>query len=141
MAPLSGSKTHANLKAAFAEEAMANRRLLHFARRADTEGEPDTATLFREIAEAETGHAFGHLDFLREVGDPCTDLPIGDTGRNLRSALAGERHKLMDMYAAFAEVAREEGLDQIAEWFETLQRAEREHAGRLERAIESRGAS
>ena len=87
---LNGSKTHDNLKTAFAGESQANRRYLYFARRADIEGYPDVGGLFRDTSEAETGHAFGHLDFLKEVGDPCTGVAIGDTEKNLKSAVEGE---------------------------------------------------
>ena len=76
---LKGSKSHENLKNAFAGESQANRRYLYFARRADIEGYPDVGGLFRDTSEAETGHAFGHLDFLKEVGDPVTGVPIGNT--------------------------------------------------------------
>jgi rubrerythrin len=69
---LAGTKSHQNLKEAFAGEAQANRRYLYFARIADIEGYPDIGGLFRDTSEAETGHAFGHLDFLKEVGDPYT---------------------------------------------------------------------
>src|SRR5207253_2903908 len=72
MPALDGTKTHTNLKEAFAGESQANRRYLYFARRADIEGYPDVAGLFRDVAEGETGHAFGHFDFLAEVGDPVT---------------------------------------------------------------------
>src|SRR2546422_9958407 len=82
---LTGSKTHDNLKHAFAGESQANRRYLYFARRADIEGYPDVGGLFRDTSEAETGHAFGHLDFLKEVGDPVTGVPIGNTDANLKS--------------------------------------------------------
>ena len=74
---LKGSKTEANLKEAFAGESQANRRYLYFAQKADVEGYPDVAALFRSVAEGETGHAFGHFDFLREVGDPVTGVPVG----------------------------------------------------------------
>ena len=60
--PLKGTKTHGNLKDAFAGESQANRRYLYFARRADIEGYPDIGGLFRDTSEAETGHAFGHLE-------------------------------------------------------------------------------
>ncbi len=69
---LKGSKSHDNLKDVFAGESQANRRYLYFARVADIEGYPDVAGLFKDTADAETGHAFGHLDFLKEVGDPVT---------------------------------------------------------------------
>ena len=76
MPALKGSKTEANLKEAFAGESQANRRYLYFAQKADVEGYPDVAALFRSVAEGETGHAFGHFDFLREVGDPVTGVPV-----------------------------------------------------------------
>ncbi len=80
---LKGSKSLENLKSAFAGESQANRRYLYFARVADIEGYPDVGGLFRDTSEAETGHAFGHLDFLNVVGDPCTGTPIGSTEKNL----------------------------------------------------------
>jgi len=79
MAELKGTKTHQNLKDAFAGESQANRRYLYFAKQADIEGYPDVGGLFRDTAEAETGHAHGHLDYLKRVGDPATDKPIGNT--------------------------------------------------------------
>jgi rubrerythrin len=136
---LKGSKTHGNLKAAFAGESQANRRYLYFARRADIEGYPDIGGLFRDTSEAETGHAFGHLDFLKEVGDPCTDVPIGDTQKNLKSAVEGETYEYTEMYPGFAKTAREEGFEEVAEWFETLARAEKSHAGRFSKGLETLG--
>ena len=120
MANLKGSRTHQNLKDAFAGESQANRRYLYFANKADIEGFPDVATLFRSTAEGETGHAHGHLDYLAAVGDPATDLPMGSTENNLKSAVAGETHEYTDMYPGMAKAAREEGFDEIADWFETL---------------------
>ena len=76
---LKGTQTHANLKEAFAGESQANRRYLYFAKVADVEGHPDIAGLFRDTAEGETGHAHGHLDYLKQVGDPATGEPIGNT--------------------------------------------------------------
>ncbi len=131
-----GSKTHENLKAAFAGESQANRRYLYFARRADIEGYPEIGGLFRDTSEAETGHAFGHLDFLREAGDPATGMPIGETDKNLKSAVEGETYEYTQMYPGFAKTAREEGFDEIAEWFETLARAEKSHAGRFQKGLE-----
>src|SRR3984893_19541790 len=98
MAALKGSKTEKNLKHAFAGESQANRRYLYFARQADVEGQPDIAGLFRDTAEGETGHAHGHLDYLRKVGDPATDQPIGDSVSNLKSAVHGETYEYTDMY-------------------------------------------
>ncbi len=137
MPKLAGSQTHENLKAAFANEAMANRRYLYFARQADVEGNPDIAGLFRDTAEGETGHAMGHLDFLKEVGDPVNDHPIGDTVDNLKSAIATELSEFQGTYDEFARIAHEEGFTEIAEWFETLARAERSHANRFQRALDS----
>ena len=136
MAHLKDSKTHQNLKDAFAGESQANRRYLYFARRADIEGYPDIGGLFRDTSEAETGHAFGHLDFLKEVGDPCTNVPIGDTEKNLKSAVEGETYEYTQMYPGFAKTARTEGFEEVAEWFETLARAEKSHAGRFAKGLE-----
>jgi rubrerythrin len=137
MKPIKGTRTHENLKAAFAGESQANRRYLYFAKVADVEGYPEVAMNFRETAEGETGHAHGHLDFLRSAGDPATSLPIGDTTANLNSAIAGETHEYTDMYPGMAKTAREEGFAEIADWFETLAKAERSHAGRFQKMLES----
>jgi rubrerythrin len=137
--PLKGSKSFEHLKEAFAGESQANRRYLYFARQADVEGYPDVAGLFRDTAEGETGHAHGHLDFLKEVGDPVTGLPIGVTSQNLKSAVEGETYEYTQMYPSFARTAREEGFEELAEWFETLARAEKSHAGRFSKGLESLG--
>ena len=136
---LNDSKTFQNLKDAFAGESMANRRYLYFARQADVEGQPDIAGLFRDTAEGETGHAHGHLDYLRKVGDPATGLPIGETKLNLRAAIHGETHEYTDMYPGMAKTAREEGFAEIADWFETLARAEKSHAGRFQKGLDTLG--
>src|SRR5258707_12505756 len=105
MPDLEGTKTHDNLKEAFASESQANRRYLYFAHKADIEGYPDVAALFRSVAEGETGHAFGHFDFLADAGDPVTGEPVGATEDNLKSAIAGETHRYTAMYPAFARLA------------------------------------
>ena len=130
------SKTVANLKAAFAGESQANRRYLWMAKVADIEGYPEIAGNFRETAEGETGHAHGHLDYLKSVGDPATGLPIGDTADNLAAAVAGETHEYTDMYPGFAQTARAEGYDEVADWFETLAKAEKSHAGRFQSLLD-----
>jgi len=137
MADLKSSKTFQNLKEGFAGESQANRRYLYFARQADIEGYPDVAGVFRDTAEGETGHAFGHMEYIAEVGDPATGLPVGDTTTNLQAAIAGETYEYTEMYPGFARTAREEGYDEIAEWFETLARAEKSHAGRFQKASDS----
>jgi len=132
---LKGSKSHQNLKEAFAGESQANRRYLYFARVADIEGYPEIGGLFRDTSEAETGHAFGHMDFLRAVGDPATDVPFGATRENLRSAVEGETYEYTQMYPGMAKTAREEGYAELAEWFETLAKAEKSHAGRFTKGL------
>jgi rubrerythrin len=139
MPQLKGSQTHKNLSEAFAGESQANRRYLYFAKVADVEGRPDVAGLFRDTAEGETGHAHGHLDWLKQVGDPATQKPIGTTQQNLESAVAGETYEYTEMYPGFAKTAREEGFAEVAEWFETLARAERSHAGRFKKALDTLG--
>ncbi len=135
---LKGSKTEDNLKAAFAGESQANRRYLYFAQKADVEGYNDVAAVFRSTAEGETGHAHGHLEFLEAVGDP--GHRPADRRRptdNLKAAIAGETHEYTDMYPGMARTAREEGFDEIADWFETLAKAEKSHAGRFQKALDT----
>ena len=134
---LKGSKTHGNLKAAFAGESQANRRYLYFAAKADVEGQNDVAAVFRSTAEGETGHAHGHLEYMETCGDPATDLPFGRTRDNLRAAIAGETHEYTDMYPGMAKQARDDGFAEIADWFETLAKAERSHANRFQKALDA----
>jgi rubrerythrin len=134
---LKGTRTLGNLKEGFAGESQANRRYLYFARKADIEGYPDIAGVFRDTAEGETGHAFGHFEYMEEVGDPATGEPVGDTSTNLKSAIAGETYEYTKMYPGFARTARDEGFSEIAEWFETLARAEKSHAGRFQKALDT----
>ena len=137
MADLKGSKTEQNLKDAFAGESQANRRYLYFAKAADIEGYPEVAGLFRDTAEGETGHAHGHLEYLKKVGDPATGLPIAEVSQMLQAAVAGETHEYTDMYPGMARTAREEGFGEIADWFETLAKAEKSHAGRFQKALDT----
>ena len=137
MSNLKGSKTEDSLKAAFAGESQANRRYLYFASKADVEGYNDVAAVFRSTAEGETGHAHGHLEYLEETGDPATGEPIGPTSANLKAAIAGETYEFTAMYPGFAKDAREEGFEEIADWFETLAKAEKSHAGRFQKALDT----
>ncbi len=137
MSKLKGSKTEQNLKDAFSGESQANRRYLYFANKADVEGQNDIAALFRSTAEGETGHAHGHLEYLEQCGDPATGLPIGSSRQNLMAAVAGETHEYTDMYPGMAKTAREEGFDEIADWFETLAKAERSHAGKFQKTLDA----
>ena len=134
---LKSSNTEQNLKDAFAGESQANRRYLYFAAKADVEGYNDVSVVFRSTAEGETGHAHGHLEHLEAVGDPATGLPIGGTSDNLKAAIAGETYEYTEMYPGMAKTARDEGFDEIADWFETLAKAERSHANRFQRALDS----
>ena len=137
MASLKDSKTEENLKAAFAGESQANRRYLYFAQKADVEGYNDVSAVFRSTAEGETGHAHGHLSYLEETGDPATGEPIGPTAENLKAAIAGETYEYTNMYPDMAKTARDEGFDEIADWFETLAKAEKSHAGRFQKALDT----
>jgi len=134
---LKGTKTHENLTEAFKGESMANRRYLYFAKVADIEGYPEAAGNFRDTAEGETGHAHGHLDFLKQVGDPATGEPFGSTAMNLKSAVAGETYEYTTMYPGFAKTAREEGFTEVADWFEVLARAEKSHAGKFQKILDT----
>ena len=127
MAELKGSRTEQCLKEAFAIESQVQLRYMYFANKADLEGKSDVAALFRSSAQGETGHAHGHLEFLEQSGDPATGLPMGNTRQNLAAAVASETHESTHVYPAMAQTAREEGFDDIADWFETLAKAERSH--------------
>ena len=134
---LKGTKTESNLKEAFAGASQANHRYLYFAAKADVEGYTAVAAVFRSTAAGETGQAHGHLEYLEQVGDPATGLPIGPTRSNLKAAIAGETHEYTDMYPGMAKTARTEGFDEIADWFETLAKAERSHANRYQKALDA----
>lgn len=139
MSNLKGSRTEKNLKDAFMGESEANRRYLYFAAKADMEGYSDVSAVFRSIAEGETGHAHGHLEYLEQLGDPATGLPIGPTENNLKSAIAGEKRASSDVYPRMAKIARDEGFAEIADWFETLAKAEHSHASRFQKALDTLG--
>lgn len=136
---LKGTKTEQSLKDAFAGESKANRRYLYFANMADIEGAPEVANVFRNTAEGETGHAHGHMEYLIAggSGDPETGLAAGNVEEALASAIAGETHEYTDMYPGMAKTAREEGFDEISDWFETLAKAERSHAGKFKRTLDA----
>jgi rubrerythrin len=137
---LKGTRTEANLRAAFAAEAQTNRRYLYFAQQADIEGQAEAAELFRTAAEAETGHAFGHLEFLESAGDPLTGKDMGTTRLNLEAAITQEKDEAETAYPEMARIAREEGLEDVAAWFESLARVESAHADRIERLLARMGS-
>ena len=137
MPSLKGNHTEQNLKGAFASDSQANHHYLCCARKADVEGFNVLAAVFRSTAEGKIGQAHGHLEYLEEVGDPATGKPIGPIGDNLKAAIASETHEYTDMYPGMARVARQEGFDLIADWFETLAKAGRSHAGRFQKALDT----
>jgi len=134
-----GSKTEQSLKEAFAGESQANRRYLYFANQADIAGANDVASVFRSTAEGETGHAHGHMEYLITggAGEPGTGMPAKTVAEALQAAIAGETHEYTDMYPGMAKTAREEGFDEIADWFETLAKAERSHANKFTKTLEA----
>ena len=132
---LKGSETEKNLKQAFAHNSSANLRYLYFAAKADLEGYSDVSRAFRSTATSEAGQAQGHLEYLESVGDPTSGLPIGSTEDNLKAAISGESDGSADLFPEMAKTALEEGFDDIADWFETLAKAERSHASRFQRAL------
>jgi len=136
---LKGSKTEECLKEAFAGESMANRRYLYFANMADIEGAPEVAAVFRNTAEGETGHAHGHMEYLLTLGagDPGTGEQVNSVSEALHSAIEGETHEYTDMYPGMAKTARDEGFEEIADWFETLAKAERSHANKFKKTLEN----
>ena len=134
-----GTKTEQSLKEAFAGESQANRRYLYFANQADIAGANDVAAVFRSTAEGETGHAHGHMVYLITggAGEPGTGMPAKTVAEALQAAIAGETHEYTDMYPGMAKTAREEGFDEIADWFETLAKAERSHANKFTKTLEA----
>jgi rubrerythrin len=72
---------------------------------------------------------------------PATGEPIGDTVLNLKASIAGETHEYTDMYPGMAKTARDEGFDEIADWFETLAKAEKSHAGKFQKTLDALDAN
>lgn len=120
MPELKGSQTYQNLLQVLAREAVASRRFTFFARIAEMEGFSDIAAAFREQAESELCLADGNLDFLRQVGDPSSGLPIGETSRNLKAAGQSSSDAGQTLYPQMVRTAYNEGFPAIATWLETL---------------------
>jgi len=127
---LGDTSTSANVREALARETQSAARCLYFARRADIEGRSDVAATLRAIAEGETSHAFGHLEFLEEAGDPLGGA--GDTKGNLDSAVA-EAEANAEAYLAYAAAARQDKQADIADWFEAVAAAEQAHVAVLKK--------
>lgn len=122
------SKTSENLKNAFAGESQANRRYTAFARKADQEGFPQVAKLFRAAAEAETVHALNHLRIMGE---------LKETAANLDAALSGETFEFKKMYPEYLSVAKHEGNKSAAWSFDVANQVEQIHASLYAKAIEA----
>lgn len=122
------SKTEQFLKDAFAGESQANRKYLAFAARADQDGYPQAARLFRAAAEAETVHAMNHLRALKA---------IKDTKENLREAIAGETHEFKEMYPEMIEAATAEGNNAALRSFQYANEVEKIHAGLYSKMMEN----
>ena len=122
------SKTEQNLLEAFAGESQANRKYLAFAKRADKEGYPQVAKLFRAAAEAETVHAHAHLHALGQVKS---------TAENLKAAIGGETHEFESMYPGMIEAAKEEGHKAALRSFSYANEVERIHANLYQKALKN----
>jgi rubrerythrin len=131
MEDLKGSKTEKDLLEAFAGESQANRRYLAFAKKADREGYPQVAKLFRAAAEAETVHAHAHL---RNLGG------IKSTAENLKEAISGETHEFKSMYPAMIDDAKEEGNRSAELAFTFANEVEKVHANLYQNALDNLGA-
>ncbi len=133
MKDIKGTRTEENLRKAFSIEAQTAMRYEYFANRANIEGHNDVAMLFSSSAAGEKGHALGHLEFLRR--DPVSNNVMNKTRLNIQSAIDGETIEYHNIYPRMAEIAREEGFEEIAIWFETLAKAERFHANQFQKAL------
>lgn len=122
------SQTEQNLKEAFAGESQANRKYLAFAKKADKEGYPQAAKLFRAAAEAETVHAHAHLRVLKGVGS---------TAENLKEAIAGETHEFKSMYPGMIATAQSEGNKAAERSFDYANQVEKIHADLYQKALEN----
>ena len=125
---LKGTKTEANLKAAFAGESQARNKYTYFASQAKKDGYEQIAAIFEETAHNEKEHA---KMWLKELNG------IGNTAENLKAAADGENYEWTDMYDEFAKVAKEEGFDRIAYLFEAVGKIEKEHEERFKKLLEN----
>jgi len=134
VARLKGTKTEKNILTAFAGESQARNRYTYFAAQAKKEGYVQISSIFEETADQEKEHA-KRLFKMLEGGEVMIEgaFPagvIGTTVENLKEAAAGENHEHTDMYPSFAKVAREEGFNDIADIFEAIAVAEKQHEKR-----------
>lgn len=129
MADLKGTKTEANLQAAFAGESMARNKYTYFASKAKKEGYVQIAAIFEETAANEKEHAKMWYKILNDG--------IGNTAENLKIAAEGENYEWTDMYAQFAKDARAEGFEDIAKLFEGVAAIEKEHEERYRKLLDN----
>ncbi|MBE6718160.1 MAG: rubrerythrin family protein [Ruminococcaceae bacterium] len=125
---LKGSRTEANLMAAFAGESQARNKYTYFASKAKKEGYVQIAAIFEETAKNEMEHA--------KIWYKLLHNGVGTTAENLLDAAMGENYEWTDMYATFAKEAKEEGFDKIAYLFEAVGRIEKEHENRYRTLLE-----
>lgn len=130
MSDLQGTKTEQDLLEAFAGESQANRKYLAFAEKADSEGHPQVAKLFRAAAAAETVHAHAHL---RAVGG------IASTLDNLKEAVGGETHEFKEMYPPMIEEAKAKGFKAAERTLSYANEVEKVHAELYEKALANLG--
>jgi rubrerythrin len=131
MEHLEDSRTFENVRKAFAEEAALVFRYLYYATLAEFEGRDKHAALFKEFAEGGAMHVQGSFDFLKLVRDPESGIAVGGTLKNLESLVQTETKQHNSTYPEMAKTAREEGLTDIASWFDTLEKAKRAHVSKL----------
>ena len=127
---LNGSKTMNNLLAAFAGESQAHTKYLYYAAKARKNGFEQIAAIFEETANNEKEHAEIWFKLINGGKMP-------ETLNNLTDAAAGENYEWTDMYAGFAQTAKEEGFDHIAYLFEHVAQIEKEHENRYRKLIEN----
>ena len=125
---LQGTKTEANLKAAFAGESQAHNKYTYFASKAKKDGYVQNSAIFEETAKNEQEHAKIWYKILNGG-------QVSDTATNLKDAAAGENYEWTDMYAGFAEIAREEGFTEVARLFDAVAAIEKEHEERYKKLL------
>lgn len=128
---LEGSRTDENLKRALLDEARFDRRYLRHELAAEAAGHGDLAALLRAVAKSGAAYASGHLDFLVANDELASTTPTMKSTAELVATIAAMTDEHIAMYAGMARTAREEGFEDVADWFETLVKAVRSHARRL----------
>lgn len=136
MAVIPVNQTAANLQRAFACETLASRRYQAFAATSEAEGHEHAAVVLRFLAQRRASHAEEHMRMLEGLEDALTGRSTGDTRVNLCAAIACERERSA-LHAGMARTARDDGLVEIADWFEMLAKAGRSHAGRFQHALDT----